>query len=83
MAVFRTVLIVMLAASYTFAVEVITPDSHTCQGTVNAFAELIRPLQSSTGVINDDQIDVGDFFSVLNLLTMEEGYTDIYRIHRA
>ena len=74
MVIFRTLLIVMLAASCTVAVEVITLDSQPCQGTVNAFAELIRPFQSPPGVINNDQIDVGAYFSVLDLLTMEEGY---------
>ena len=72
--IYRAVLIVMLSASLSFAAEVITPDSHICQETVDAFEELIRPYLSPPGVINDDQIDVGAFFTVLDLLRMEEGY---------
>ena len=74
MILFRAFLIAMLAASCTVAVDVITLDGQVCQGTVNAFADRIRPFLSPPGVINDDQIDIGAYFSVLDLLTMEEGY---------
>lgn len=64
----------MLAASCTAAADIITLDNQPCQETVNAFADLIRPFLSPPGVIIEDQIDISAFFTVLDRLTMVEGY---------